>query len=271
MKKLISLLTFLQICFCAVSQTKSELETFSFRPKNAIQFPLDSKISLPTVEAYKWDHDYDQYLHFLTPELKKTQMSITYTDKGISTTVTTNSIIPHAQLDTTTIIKDKEEIKGNWRMITFRRIRFNDSVIIANGKYYRLPNEILDDNSKDDAYIVIDDKNATTYVKEVGKKESKKVSSGKYSMDNTRYIMMYKLAKGAAGVSQIGMDENGYLILNYPQVIELLRFYLLKLFVEIVLVVSIVFRIHHLIILDMFFCRHLPKDPQVCKTGGTLF
>ena len=32
--------------------------------------------------------------------------------------------------------------------------------------------------------------------------------------------MLYKLSKGGAGVSQMGIDENGYLILNYPRVIE---------------------------------------------------
>ena len=31
---------------------------------------------------------------------------------------------------------------------------------------------------------------------------------------------MYKLAKASAGVSQIGIDEKGYLILNYPKLIE---------------------------------------------------
>jgi hypothetical protein len=44
--------------------------------------------------------------------------------------------------------------------------------------------------------------------------------SAKYRIENRRFIMMYKLVKASAGVSQIGIDEKGYLILNYPKVIE---------------------------------------------------
>jgi len=44
--------------------------------------------------------------------------------------------------------------------------------------------------------------------------------SSKYKIENRRFIMLYKFAKSGAGVSQFGIDENGYLILNYPKVIE---------------------------------------------------
>jgi hypothetical protein len=44
--------------------------------------------------------------------------------------------------------------------------------------------------------------------------------SAKYKIENSRFILMYKLAKASGGVSQIGIDEKGYLILNYPKVIE---------------------------------------------------
>ena len=58
------------------------------------------------------------------------------------------------------------------------------------------------------------------YVKETGKTDFKKMMSAKYKIENSRFILMYKLAKSGGGVSQIGIDENGYLILNYPKVIE---------------------------------------------------
>jgi len=44
--------------------------------------------------------------------------------------------------------------------------------------------------------------------------------SSKYKIESRRFIMLYKLAKGSAGVSQFGIDEKGYLLLNYPRVIE---------------------------------------------------
>ena len=44
--------------------------------------------------------------------------------------------------------------------------------------------------------------------------------SGKYTIENNRFILMYKLSRTAGGVSQIGIDDKGYLIINYPRVIE---------------------------------------------------
>ena len=47
--------------------------------------------------------------------------------------------------------------------------------------------------------------------------------SAKYKIENKRYIILYKMAKSGGGVSQFGIDENGYLIMNYPKVIEYLK------------------------------------------------
>ena len=58
------------------------------------------------------------------------------------------------------------------------------------------------------------------FVKEKVKTKFRKKESAKYSVENKRFIMLYKIAKSAAGVSQIGIDENGNLIMNYPKVIE---------------------------------------------------
>ena len=202
------------------AQSNQDFENFSLLPKNQKEFPVDYKILLPTLEFTKWDDDYDKYIKYLTPELRKTQIGLTYTEKGIYTIVTTNSIVPHAQLDTATIIKNTNDLKGIWRMITFRTIKFNDSVNILANKYYRLPSEILYDKSKDDAFIVISNTHFSIYAKEIGNDKFKKRSSSKYNVANKRYIMLYKLFKASAGVSQIGIDENGYLIINYPKVIE---------------------------------------------------
>jgi len=199
----------------------TDFEQFTKIPKDTTtNFPLDYKISRPRLEYQAWDMDFDVYYNFLTPAIRKTQASFTYTDNGVVTTVSPNSIIPHAQLDTTTSVGDPKKIIGTWRMIKFRSMRFNDSVYLPTRTYYRLDDVLLEDKSNDEAFAVISDDNFKLYAKESGKTNFKKMMSAKYAIENSRFIMMYKLAKAGGGVSQIGIDEKGYLILNYPKVIE---------------------------------------------------
>jgi len=204
----------------AFAQEK-DFEQFTKTPKDTtINLPLDHKILRPRLEYPNWDRDFDVYYNFLTPTIRKTQASLSYNDKGVITTVTTNSIIPHAQLDTTTTVNDPEKFIGTWRMIKFRSMRFNDSVYIPTKTYYRLPDVLLEDKSNDEAFAVISEDHFKLYAKETGKASFKKMMSAKYKIENSRFILMYKLAKAGGGVSQIGIDEKDYLILNYPKVIE---------------------------------------------------
>lgn len=200
---------------------EDDFEQFTKVPKDTtINFSLDHKISRPRLEYPNWDKDFDVYYDFLTPAIRKTQASFSYNDKGVITTVTPNSIIPHTQLDTTTTVTDPKKFIGTWRMIKFRSIRFNDSVYLPTKTYYRLPDVLLADKSNDEAFAIISDNHFKLYAKETGKTDFEKMMSGKYKIENSRFILMYKLAKAAGGVSQIGIDEKGYLILNYPKVIE---------------------------------------------------
>lgn len=199
---------------------ESKFEQLSVTPKTRAAFPLDYKMLRPRLEYPYWDNDFDKFYAYLTPALRKTQASLSYNQDGVISTITPNSIIPHAQLDTNTIIDDKEKIIGTWRMVTFRSIRCNDSVYIPTKTYYRLADTLVDDKSNDEAFAVLTDDNFKLYVREVGKKEFKKVMSSKYKIENRRFVMLYKFSKSGAGVSQFGIDENGYLILNYPKVIE---------------------------------------------------
>ena len=198
-----------------------DFEQLSKTPKDTtVNFPLDYKISRPRLEFPNWDRDFEVYYSFLTPAIKKTQASMSYTQDGVVTTMTPNSIIPHTQLDTTTTVDDPKKFIGTWRMIKFRSIRYNDSIYIPTKTYYRLSDILLDDKSNDEAFAVISDNNFKLYAKETGKTDFKKMMSAKYRIENKRFILMYKLAKASGGVSQIGIDERGYLILNYPKVIE---------------------------------------------------
>lgn len=219
---LIKVLTFASVTLIStgIFSQESKFEQLSSTPKTTIEFPLDYKISRPTLRYPEWDKDFDRFYAYLTPTLRKTQAYLSFTENGVEITVTPNSIIPHAQLDTSTITTDKEKLKGTWRMLAFRSIRFNDSVYLPTKTYYRLADILLDDKSKDEAFAVLTGDNFKLYAKEDGKKEFKKKMSSKYKVENNRFIMLYKFSKSGAGVSQFGLDENGYLILNYPKVIE---------------------------------------------------
>jgi hypothetical protein len=201
-----------------------EFDKYTTSPKDTInKFPLDYKISRPRLEYPYWDQDYDAYYKFLTPAIRKTQASFSYNEKGVSVSVIPNAITTHSQLDTTTAVNDPGKIIGTWRMLKFRSIRFNDSVYLPTASYYRLPDIVLDDKSDDEAFAVFTENNFKLYVKEQGRTDYKKMMSAKYEIENSRFMMVYKLVKASGGVSQYGIDENGFLILNYPKVIEYVK------------------------------------------------
>ncbi len=200
---------------------ENDFNIFSQKPKDpTLQFPLDYKIARPRLVYPHWDDDFDVYYNFLTPAVRKTQAAFSYNDNVVIATVTPNSIIPHAQLDTLTSVGDEKKLIGTWRMLKFRSMRYNDSVYISTKTYYRLADTLLHDKSNDEAFAVFTDNNFKLYAKEEGKTSFKRMMSAKYKIENRRFMMVYKLAKASAGVSQFGIDEKGYLILNYPKVIE---------------------------------------------------
>lgn len=211
----------LTIISVGVFAQSDDFEQPSKIPKDtSINFPLDYKISRPRLEYPNWEKDFDVYYNFLTPAVRKTQASLSYNQNGVITTLTPNSIIPHAQLDTSTIIDNPKKLTGTWRMIKFRSIRYNDSVCVPTKAYYRIADMLLDDKSNDEAFAVFTGNHFKLYAKETGKTKFKKMMSAKYKIEGRRFMMVYKLVKASGGVSQLGIDEKGYLILNYPKVIE---------------------------------------------------
>ena len=218
--KYILILTVILTFSAGIYSQEKEFGQLAVAPKTAVNFPLDYKILRPRLAYPLWDDDYDIYYSYLTPALRKTQAALSSNDNGIVTTFTPNSIMPHAQLDTSTIISNDTSLIGIWRMLVLRSIRFNDSVYIPTTTYYRLADTLLDDKSKDEAFAIFTDNEFKLYAREVGKTNFKKEFSIKYKIENKRYLMLYKFFKSGAGVSQFGLDEKGYLILNYPRVIE---------------------------------------------------
>jgi hypothetical protein len=218
--KYILLLTII-LTFPAESYSQEkQFEQIALTQKTTINFPIDYKILRPRLEYPLWDQDYDLFDSYLTPALRKTQAALSYTNNRVVTSIIPNAIMLHAQLDTNTISSNDTNLTGTWRMLVFRSIRFNDSAYIPTRTYYRLSDTLLDDKSKDEVFAIFTGNNFKLYAREAGKPGFKREISTKYSIESRRYIMLYKFFKAGAGVSQFGLDENGYLILNYSRVIE---------------------------------------------------
>lgn len=214
----LALLLFLPVS--ALAQDKSDYERWASTPKPQVSFPLGHKILLPRATNDAWDADYARFSRYITPALKSTQMGMSYVLDGIKTWMISNSISPHAQLDTSTIIRDEKQLYGTWRMLAFRSVRFNDSASRITGQIFRMPEISVNDRSADEAFATIDANSFKLYARPVGKKKFRRFTSSNYALEGKRFLMFYKMFKSGSGVAQAGIDENGYLILNFPAVIE---------------------------------------------------
>ena len=159
----------ISITWTEVFSQGNDFEQLTSSPKTTVQFPIDYKILRPRLAVSHWDDDYDKFYSYLTPALRKTQAALSLNNNGVISTFTPNSIMPHAQLDTNTIIKDIGEVVGTWRMLAYRSIQFNDSVDLHTKNYYRLTDTILDDKSQDEVFAVLTDDHFKLYARESGK------------------------------------------------------------------------------------------------------
>jgi anthranilate/para-aminobenzoate synthase component I len=204
----------------ANADIRSRLDSLSARPKTAVSFPVDYKILRPRLEMETWDQDYDAYKRYFTPAVIKTQLWLTATRDSIRTATCFNSAMAHAELDTATIIKDPAQLKGIWRAVSYRAVRYNDSASLVTRQYYRLPDSVLTAEMPDDAFCVFEAQTFSLYLKEHGKHRFHKKGQSRYSQEGQRYLLLYKWLKGGGAVVQAGIDERGYLILNFPSVVE---------------------------------------------------
>jgi len=223
---LIVKLLFPAFCFFAIqsfAQSQAELKQLMAVPKTVKTFPLNYKIALPDPDSCTFGYHMEQYEKYLTPLLIKTQQTLSSNSGDVTTVINYNSVRPHAQLDTSTLISNEAMLKGTWRMIVYRSIRFNDSLDFAGRKCYHLPDTLLAGSGDEEALVVFTDRNFKMFIREPGKVHIKKATGYRYQLENRRYLMLYTLSKAGADVSQAGIDENGYLILNTPKVIMYTR------------------------------------------------
>lgn len=219
MKTFITLLCLVAHCTLAYTQTTERLKNLSRLPRQTKIFPVNYQIALPALDTSQWSEDFQQYSRFLTPAVSRTQMQISSTNDGISTKICPNAAMPHAQLDTLTVLQHESQVIGMWRLLTHRKTRFTDSFSVAEKKFYRSDTILVDDSQKD-GFAVFTNNHLKLYSADSARGKLKTELSSKYTIENRRFLMAYKLFKGGAGVSQVGIEQNGYLIINYPSVIE---------------------------------------------------
>ncbi len=201
------------LIFSACSVPKDIMTRINSVPREMTDFPTDYCIVLPTPTFEQWDKDYIVYNKFLTNEIMKTQVGMSYTYNGVHTWWCYPSARTHTQLDTTTMINDSKEIIGDWRIICNRKISYSDSAVYADKKIYR--NEEIIYNEKDaDVFLAISDSKFKMYGTEKGENKYKKGASRNYSIIKGRFLMLYGLSNASGTISQIGIDKEGHLIIN---------------------------------------------------------
>lgn len=201
------------------AQSKTEIEALAATPKKSIDPPLDYAISLPRPNVDQWDEDYHSYDHFATPLVKKTQIGMSYENKGVHIWFCSPSARPHAELDTSMLITDPTRLIGTWRVVSNRTMKFQDSASLNTPDFSR-NNTLVNEDNSDDAFLQISDKQFQLFAKAEGKKAFKRKANAHYLLEGGRYLLLYKLAKTGAAISQAGIDREGRLVLHSAVVEE---------------------------------------------------
>ena len=201
--------------------------SFSFRPAgygavattaaDTSAFPLNYVTALPRLVFGEWEDDYAKYAHFLTPEINRTQLGVSFAANGVTTWHCAPSASPHAQLDTLTRVLDSKQLEGRWESIICRAVVHRDSAVLKEKKFYRtaklLPkNETLFVTLAEGRIEIVGRHGISSTLDKVGRK--------KYTVINGRYLMAYGLSKAGGAIFQVGLDKSGHLILHSCAVTE---------------------------------------------------
>lgn len=198
---------------------KEVLDKLEKDKKEMVDLPADYCLLQPRLEFDKWDKDYNSYNKFLTKDIMSTQMWMGFERNGVEIAFCPNSARTHVQLDTSTIILNKRQLIGDWRAISNRRTIFIDSAVYSDKKIYRNQKTIFDEKEAD-VFLVITDSKVSMYGTENNRDKYKKLPSKNYSLQSGRFLLGYGLAKAGGGISFIGIDKEGRLILNWQTVEE---------------------------------------------------
>ena len=105
-------------------------------PKEFIILPLDYCNLYPdTTSIEQWETDYNYYEKFLTRDILKNQMGQSYNKNGVQTWWCAPSARTYIQLDTNTMILNKEKVIGEWKVVSNRKITYEDSISYGDKLY----------------------------------------------------------------------------------------------------------------------------------------
>lgn len=192
---------------------KETMQHILTNKKETVDLPVDYANLFPTLTFEQWDKDYNSYERFLTNDIMRTQMGLSYELNGVHIWWCMPSARTHVQLDTATMINDDKAVIGEWSIVSNRRISYTDSAVYADRKIFR-NSEIMMDDKETDIYLTLTDEKFNLYAKEKDKSDFKKVASKNYDIESKRYLMLYGLSRAGAAISFIGLDKEGRLIIN---------------------------------------------------------
>ncbi len=167
--------------------------------------------ALPTLAFGDWERDYGRYERFVTKDIARTQMGVTFEKDGIASWVVGNSARPHAQLDTATRILDPAKLVGRWQSVVSRVVVHRDSAVMAEKKFYRsatirpLPGQ---------TQVTFADGKVTISTRPSAEAVYERAGRQKYALVSGRYLLLYGLSKTSGSISFVGFDAAGRLILR---------------------------------------------------------
>ncbi len=189
-------------------------------PPAASALPLTYCTTLPRPDVAHWDDDYAQYRRFLTPEIRRMQLGLSFVKDGVHYWHCQPAAMPHAQLDTLTRVADPQQLQGHWRSVLMRTVVYTDSAVVAEKQLYRTvqlqPHPEADNGQNE---LLVADGQLTQLAAPAGA-PLKRQGHRKYALVSGRYLLVYGLTKAGGSVSQVGLDAQGRLVLHICAVAE---------------------------------------------------
>ena len=172
---------------------------------------------LPRLEFGEWEEDYAKYDRFLTPEIRHTQLVISYMHGNVHTWWCQPSASPHAQLDTLTRLTNPMQLEGHWKSVLSRTIVHRDSAVFSEKRFYRSV-QLKPSNKQAEAMLA--DGRFTLLARHGPTAALEKIGRKKYAVVSGRYLLVYGFNKAGGAVTQVGIDPSGRMLLHSCAVTE---------------------------------------------------
>jgi hypothetical protein len=211
--KLTTVFFTLTVLLTSCGMPKELMQKIQTSKKELIDLPLGYANVFPTLTLEQWDKDYNYYERYLTQDILRTQMGLSFSNNGVHTWRCMPSARTHVQLDTATMIKDSNALIGSWRIVCNRQVSYIDSVSFADKKIYRSSN-LVHNETNADVFLSITDNKFTIYGADKDGDNFRRIRSRNYELQSNRFLMLYGMSKTSAAISFVGIDNEGRLINN---------------------------------------------------------